>query len=116
MKLGDCYKAAAEYVLAHPEATLVHGWPSLQVEPFCRFDHAWAEFVHPATGEKMVKDVSNGGDIEIPRTMYYDLGKIKVADCLIYDRPHAVKMLVDFRHWGPWTGVNGCGPLEGARP
>ena len=99
MKLdnGDCYEAAALYVLEHPNTTLVHGEPFLQREPFGRFGHAWVE-----RADLVAIDVANGKHVELPLLAYYALGHINALECQRYSPKEVRRKILDTEHWGPW--------------
>ena len=133
MKLGDCYEATANALLMPsfaggldlPEnAVLVHGRPTLTVEPFTEFGHAWIEYSRelplpptpgmPATITSWTcLDVANGGHREIPRVMYYRVGNVDEAKCLRYTRDEARAFLLSHGHYGPWEGPEAVGPHGG---
>ena len=127
---GDCYAAAAEYLVLrsafrHPVgvecpagAVLVHGRPTLTRPPFAAYGHAWVEIPQTfAVGGVEVEthtvvDVANGDHRELPRAVYYAVGQIDPAECYRYTRDEAVAMLATFAHYGPWDGPHGCPPIE----
>ncbi|MGB0971037.1 MAG: hypothetical protein ACPGVG_08750 [Mycobacterium sp.] len=122
---GDCYEAAVHFLmmpapLRHPEgaecpfdAVLVHGRPTLQREPYEPFGHAWVEYEHPAIpGLWIVRDVSNGRDLEMPAPFYYQLGKIDPAECFRYTRSEVHDWLESHKHYGPWEGPEGEPPVS----
>lgn len=94
---GDCYEAAAKYVLDHPDMTLVHGEPFLQRDPYERFGHAWVEI-----DGLMAIDVANGKHVELPVLAYYLLGKINADDCKRYSAQEVRRKILETEHWGPW--------------
>ena len=110
---GDCYEAAGRWILDHPMAKkcfLVHaeviGQGELTNLPF---GHAFIE-----CGET-VYDYSNGRNLEIPKALYYLLGKIEETriwtDEGAFDREpkiyrytitEALEWMKKTHHWGPW--------------
>jgi hypothetical protein len=110
--LGDCYEAAGKLILYGHEskfainlsdstknAKLVHGMVNGQ-GPLngVRYGHAWVETESP----DMVFDYSNGRKLEIPKSVYYHLGKIKEKDNLYYTQEEARHWVLDVGTWGPW--------------
>ena len=105
---GDCYQAAGIFFMdgrmrvdTPSTLTLVHGYPTLQREPFKKFGHAWCEFKNP-WGQWMVRDTSNGKDVEMSRDAYYHLGKIDPAECRYYNTADLRRWVTETGHWGPW--------------
>ncbi len=109
---GDCYEAAARLQMkhSHEDCYLVHaeviGQGELTGLPF---GHAWVE-----CGDT-VYDYSNGRKLEIPKQLYYLLGKVEetrvwtdegVIDrepkIFKYDIDEAATWMVRTMHWGPW--------------
>lgn len=106
---GNCYQAAAEYLLDHgnrlgPAARLVHGMVSGQ-GPVAgmRFGHAWVE-----VGEEVI-DPSNGRLVRLHREHYYFLGQIREAEITRYSHAETREKLLDFLHYGPWENKHPCG-------
>lgn len=93
---GDCYEAAARYVLDHRDTILVHGQPRLLREPYTRFGHAWVE-----VGQTAI-DVANGNHVELPAPVYYSLGHIDSQQCRRYSFPEVRRWILQTGHWGPW--------------
>lgn len=93
---GDCYEAAATYVLEHPQTILVHGQPYLTRAPYTQFGHAWVET------NGLVIDVANGHHVELPVDVYYALGRINPQTCYRYQAPEVRDAIVSTGHWGPW--------------
>lgn len=113
MKRGDCYQAAAEYLLDHgsrlgPDARLVHGLVTGQgAIAGIRYGHAWVE-----VGD-MVIDPSNGRLLHLRREHYYFLGQIRESELTRYSRAQTRELMLDFLHYGPWeaketNGFAGC--------
>jgi hypothetical protein len=102
MKNGNCYEAAANYLLDHaaklgPDARLVHGLVTGQ-GPVAgiRFGHAWVE-----VGD-MAIDPSNGRLIRLLRQHYYFLGQIRENELTRYTHAEIRGKMLDFLHYGPW--------------
>jgi len=118
--LGDCYEAATRYMLdsghlGDPDSPLriVHGEVAGQGPMKGKtFGHAWVEFHDPDNKEPMVIDPSNGGDLHLPKSMYYQLGKInELNNFHSYTPEEARNRLIDLQHFGPWDlSVNGEPP------
>jgi len=102
MSLGDCYKAAAEFVIANAGRRgikLVHGEVTGQgAIAGVRFGHAWVE----AGG--VVIDPSNGRMVCMSKCAYYELGKI--GDSVKRYKPkEACRWMASSRHYGPWENT-----------
>lgn len=98
-KLGDCYEASADYVLAHEGTILCHGivtGTAGEVEGI-QYGHAWVEF---EDGDHLVLDVANGSVDEIPRILYYKLGQIEKV--VTYTRDELCEAIMENEHYGPW--------------
>jgi len=117
--VGDCYEAAANYVInnsgvvsflvppgatARPGLMLVHGEVTGQGKiEGVKYGHAWVE-----DGD-LVIDVSNGRDLQLPKAAYYALGRVdndgaqRIKPNLHrYTAKEARRNLVMHGHWGPW--------------
>jgi hypothetical protein len=98
-KGGDCYEASGRQILDNQykdkDLVLVHGIVTGQgaIEGI-QFGHAWVE-----KGNTVI-DKSNGRSIELPKAVYYALGKIKKTKR--YTVAEAVKKMLDTGHFGPW--------------
>jgi ribosomal protein S18 acetylase RimI-like enzyme len=116
-KLGDCYEAAAHYLMDHAlgmgvkepnnNLRIVHGEVAMQGQHTGKtMGHAWIE-----DGDTVI-DQSNGRDIRLPKNVYYNLGKInQLNNFHSYAPEEARKHLIDFQHYGPWhLTVNGEAP------
>ena len=117
VQLGDCYEAAAKYMMDECnfgaddcDLALVHGEVSGQ-GPLegVRYGHAWVE-----DGDTVI-DKSNGKDLRMPKAIYYALGQINREtfgadgydpvggqNVHRYTWPEMRKKLLDYEHWGPW--------------
>jgi len=119
---GDCYEVSAKYVLNSqfkelssliPEEVLkemdkhgitrpsndiflVHGEVTGQ-SPIegVKYGHAWVEI-----GDSTVIDNSNGRNIEMPKALYYALGRIERT--IRYTPEQTREMVLKYSHWGPW--------------
>jgi len=100
---GDCYEAAGRYITDNlmfsdkDNLILVHGivtgqGPLEGVE----YGHAWVE-----DGDRVI-DKSNGRDLNIPKDVYYMLGKIDKNKTYRYNIQETRRKIVDSGHWGPW--------------
>lgn len=117
MELGNCYKVAgklfmdSEIGLAEPfprelgEVVLVHGRPTLQRSPFCKYGHAWLEI-----GDALCYDSER--DLVVPKVLFYAIGKINPDECYYYDVPTFRKMINESGHWGPWEGIEAMSSIE----
>jgi len=62
------------------------------------FGHCWIE-----VGNDIVIDKSNGNNILMRRSKYYELGKIdKLNNLKKYDYIAFAKAIGKYGHWGPW--------------
>ena len=98
--MGDCYQAAGNLAISFvgdPKAKLVHGMVNGQGSlEGIRFGHSWVEY-----GNKVL-DHSNGKKREMPKSVYYKLGKIKPEQNKYYAPKEAIKWMMKSKHWGPW--------------
>lgn len=64
-----------------------------------RFAHAWIEFKR-----SIVIDKSNGNNITLPTSIYYNKGKIvdKRGEFARYSFEEATKKMIKTGHYGPW--------------
>ena len=90
---GDCYKAAAKFVLDNEGWLLVHG---RAVGQGVAHGHAWAERIT----DDLVMDTSGGKTITMSAELYYAIGRIR--DTVHYTREEARAHLLRSKHWGPW--------------
>jgi hypothetical protein len=125
---GDCYEAGGRYMMEKCSFgkddcsfVLVHGEVTGQGQlEGVKYGHCWIE-----SGETVI-DKSNGRDIEMPKMMYYMLGKIgqpdmenwgksanfmdtSSANIHKYTWKEAREAIVDNGHWGPWDLVTETG-------
>ena len=98
--LGDCYQAGGRLIMnffGDKEHKLVHGMVNGQgALEGIRFGHCWVE------SRDTVLDHSNGKKRELPKQVYYALGKVNPKECKYYTAEEAAKFMVDKGHWGPW--------------
>lgn len=112
---GDCYEAAANYLMDHAlgmgvtdpnyNLRLVHGEVAGQ-GPLAgtTFGHAWIE-----DGD-IVIDRSRGRDIRMPKFLYYRIGQIDDLNNIhVYTPEEARAKLLETKIYGPWD-------LEGRHP
>ena len=112
--LGDCYEAAGRAFMNHcfgsvelldwielGPVMLVHGRPTLTVEPFIEYGHAWIEI-----GDVLVYDAER--EIVLPLAMFYQVGQIDQTKCLRYDFESVRRWTISTEHWGPWEGPDGA--------
>lgn len=112
---GDCYEAAAHYILDHclgmgvkepnHDLRLVHGEVAGQ-GPLegVTLGHAWVE-----DGD-IVIDQSNGQDIRMPKILYYALGGVGELDNIhVYTPEEALEKMREHDVYGPWD-------LQGKHP
>lgn len=100
--LGDCYEATGRFMLDNPESTdyyLVHGMATGQegspIEGL-KFGHSWLE------KDGMVRDIANGKNFELPKQIYYLLGKIDENEVYRYTKKEVMEWIMKAEHWGPW--------------
>lgn len=102
---GDCYEAAGKFMISNASKgggkyVLVHG-EVLGRGPLdgVNFGHAWVLDVDA----DMVVDNSNGGNVKIPRAVYYLLGHIEhIGNYHEYTAEQAMEKMRKFKHYGPW--------------
>jgi hypothetical protein len=106
---GRCYERSFQALLdTHSGWTLVHGRPTLTVDPFIEYGHAWLEspdgfWCYNAE----TRDV-------ITASLFYDVGNIRrEPDRLFkYTKTQAATMALKFQHYGPWEGPEACPPIK----
>ena len=119
-KQGDCFKVAAELVLADAALTLVHGLVTApddadgrkgRAEPGQRHAHAWVETqatVKMPDGRvrrtTVVVDVASGRRMAVMKGTYYDAGHI--VRPTRYSHAQVRAMLVEHQNWGPWKELS----------
>jgi hypothetical protein len=100
---GNCYEESAQMVLGpgpFTEWTLVHGRPTLTRPPYIEYGHAWLE----SPDGQVVYNASTRQ--EIPKVIFYAVGRIEPSDCHTYSSQDVRKMIIEHEHWGPWEGVD----------
>jgi len=116
---GNCYKSSGEYLMdewlkgEHEQYTLVHGIPTLTVEPFTRYGHSWIEFtavVGVIAGRqlKTVMCLDTETNNVVPRDLFYKVGRIKPEECFRYKFSEMRERINETGHWGPWEGPEVC--------
>lgn len=104
---GDCYMAAYRHIVdvgkygQEQDALLCHGMVTGQ-GPLAgkRFSHAWVEV---RDGQQViVRDLSNGKDVTLPRDAYYRLGQVEASSVHRYTFEEALILSLRTQHFGPW--------------
>tara|TARA_B100001564_G_scaffold351843_1_gene358292 strand:- start:1434 stop:2123 length:690 start_codon:yes stop_codon:yes gene_type:complete len=102
---GDCYQAGGRLIMnffGDKNHKLVHGMVNGQgALEGKRYGHCWVE------SSNSVLDHSNGRKLEVPKKVYYALGRVKPSQCKYYTPEQAAKFMVDKGHWGPWEMSGG---------
>ena len=95
-RIGNCYELSATHILDHGEDgwMLVHGRPTLQHPPYEKFGHAWIE------NDLYVMDLVTNATV--PKSFYYQLGKIGEDECFRYSREMVREYVIEYKHYGPW--------------
>ena len=111
---GNCFpmavfvgRAAASLGL---DVRVVHGKPTLMVEPFCVYDHAWVEVSLPfqtggfpaETHVDFCFDLSNGNRVAMPSGIYRMLGKIDDRQSVKYEVETLIDLMLEKGHYGPY--------------
>ena len=108
---GDCYGAALRYMMDNGSdpysgslLRLVHGEVAGQGPMEGKtFGHAWIEVHDPDNDEPMVIDPSNGRDLHMPISQYYNMGKINELDNYhSYTHQQAIGKALEHGVTGPW--------------
>ena len=98
--LGDCYQAGGRLIMnffGDKDHKLVHGMVNGQgALEGIRFGHCWVE------SKDTVLDHSNGKKRELPKQVYYALGRVNPKECYYYTPEEASKWMLKSKHWGPW--------------
>ena len=113
---GQCYLANGTAIIkhldgekkvteAHAEIVLVHGYPTLTVEPFVKYGHAWIEIAG-----LLVYDAESG--VMHSRNRYYEIGKIDFDECVLYTPEETRSMILEHEHWGPWEEIDVKGDVQ----
>ncbi|CDT53396.1 putative Gp61 [Vibrio coralliirubri] len=104
-QMGDCFHIHFDNLPHDDNYRLVHGVVTGQ-GPIkgLEISHCWLEVkVSLPIGEMiMVKDISNGNEISIPKELYYLIGKIDPDQCVHYDYYSAKLNAFEHQHYGPW--------------
>ena len=103
--MGDCYQAGGRLIMnffGDKRHKLVHGMVNGQgALEGKRYGHCWVE------SSNTVLDHSNGRKLEIPKNVYYALGRVKPGQCKYYAPKEAAKFMSEKGHWGPWEMSGG---------
>lgn len=120
---GNCFRAAVDVLMdmsteERDRSWLVHGVATGQGEiDGVKFDHAWVETAIPlpdglsdeqrALFEQHglninVIDRSNGLDVNMPRSLYYSVGRIDRSTVHRYTAEEMLKHMAETMHYGPW--------------
>lgn len=102
-KSGDCFLAHGNFIFADTKGkyTLCHG--TVYHSLTGRHEHCWLEYEEKFESgftQMMVKDISNGNDVEMPQDAYYRLGKVE--DVKRYTRKEATGHMLTHMTYGPW--------------
>jgi len=96
---GDCYQAGGRLIMEYfgHDVKLVHGMVSGQGQlEGNRFGHCWVEV------KDKVLDHSNDKEQELPKQLYYIMGRIDPKECHYYTPREASGKMLKHEHWGPW--------------
>lgn len=105
---GNCFTAAFRFVMGKgKDFTLVHGEVSHSDFPKLRYTHAWVEQqieLQPGIKIILVHDPSNGKYVQLPRELYYHLGRIvdEPGKLARYTWDQARRKAYTTGHYGPW--------------
>lgn len=111
MPQGAVYrKLLGDAGLKPGEALLVHGTVEHAIDR-APMDHAWVEIGGYAIDVTTSLDAP---DYMGPRQRYYQLGKMRDADCRRYTLAEATRLADEHGHLGPWT--SGAGPSSFRAP
>lgn len=94
-RLGRCYELSYNYIMAHPEYILVHGYITNIIPPYQIIDHAWCmkdDVVYDAVLEK-----------EYKREIYESMFRAEIAKQ--YTWVEAMKMADKTETYGCWHEV-----------
>ena len=109
---GDCYEAAAKYILSIGNS-MYGGTPGAASS--LRVVHAEVAGQGPLEGTTfghgfvvdmatdVVIDKSNGRDLQLPRMLYYAIGGIEeIGNYHVYTYDETVAKMLQSGHYGPW--------------
>jgi len=109
---GYCFLVAAQAALEDPTLTVCHGLVVGQAggdaTPGRYHWHAWVEsetlHAFPSGTFPIANaiDRANGKDVTLPVALYYRLGQIEEEDVRRYTATEAARLMLRFRHYGPW--------------
>ena len=98
-KHGNCFQAAYDYLIRHPDTILVHGVVTGQgAIKGVQYTHAWIEDGDTVIDKTIPEEFS-----ELPKMVYYSLGNIKITRRYTYKE--ALQQVVETEHYGPWDKV-----------
>ena len=104
-KLGDCYQAGGRLIMeffGDKNHKLVHGMVNGQGSlDGKRYGHCWVE------SKDTILDHSNGRKLEVPKQVYYVLGRVNPKECKYYTPEEAAKWMSEDGTWGPWEMSGG---------
>lgn len=104
----DCYVSAYRFTLRMlgkgNNVRLVHGLPTLSVEPRKKYGHAWVEF-ELGIAEGVVVDTLTSTIIK--KELYYKEGKIDSKECDYYSPEEALAASFIAGTYGPWVDRGG---------
>ena len=99
-RMGDCYEAGGKLIMnffGDKNHKLVHGMVNGQGSlEGKRYGHCWVE------SRDTILDHSNGRKLEIPKPVYYAMGRINPKECKYYTPEESAKFILDTGQWGPW--------------
>jgi hypothetical protein len=110
---GDCYEAAAKFMLdgmlksgKGPDASVMEGFIVVHAEVMGQGPLAGTPFGHGFvvdTTTDLVIDQSNGRDLRLPRMFYYAMGQIEdIGNYHEYTPEEVLENLRKYKHYGPW--------------
>jgi len=105
---GQCYSENGRTLLYSRQYNawkMIHGRPTLRTKPYIEYGHAWLE----SPDGEAVYDASMGR--EFPKELYYAIGKINPEDSFSYTIDEARRKSLEYKHWGPWEGVDAGPPI-----
>lgn len=94
---GRCFELTGRFILEagpNSDIVLVHGWPTLTVEPYHRYQHAWIEVNNQCINLQPL--------LVVKKEEFYRVGKIDENECICYTFHEAHDKILNSGHWGPW--------------
>jgi hypothetical protein len=97
--IGNCFTSSGRLLLQMhlkgvKDAVLVHGFPVLNVPPFCEYSHSWIELSDYC--------IDTEAKIWCEKHLYYESGRIDPDRCVTYSADDILKEVNSSGHWGPW--------------